>query len=218
MARECLEIAIRSRHSEVRPPMDDPLVLFLGRANAGRTLMAEALASRWAPGCRAASAGLDPSPVIDRGAALALRADLYPTTPRPRVLSDLLATLERKVDLVILLDPVDGDPAVPGNPPLVRWDVDDPRLHASGEKDRLRAWRGVLHDLEARIKRLVPRGSVDLDESLLRQRAQDLARNGRRAANESVTSRWSRRRRQLGAARTIDIGSTDGLGGTRARL
>lgn len=46
--------------------MGNYLVLFLGHANAGRTLMAEALGSRrGAPGFRASSAGLEPGTEID---------------------------------------------------------------------------------------------------------------------------------------------------------
>ncbi len=158
--------------------MRDYLVLFLGRANEGRTLMAEALVSRWgAPGFRAASAGLQPGAGIDPGAAFALRDELYGTAQPPRLLSDLLATLEGKVDIVITLDPVESELGVPGNPPVVRWHVDDPRLYPGGEKDRLRAWRGVLRDLEARIKRLASPLSPGFDDSLLRRRAQDVARD-----------------------------------------
>ncbi len=58
--------------------MGNHLVLFLGRANAGRTFMAEALVSRsGAPRFRAAStAGLAPGTEVDPGAALTLRAEL----------------------------------------------------------------------------------------------------------------------------------------------
>ena len=138
--------------------------------------MAEAVVSRWgAPGFRGASAGLDPSAEIDPGAAFALRDELYRTAQPPRLLSDLLATLEGTVDLVITLDPVESELGIPGNPPVVRWHVDDPRLHP-GSKDRLRAWRGVLRDLEARIRMLGSLQSPGLDEFLLRQRVQDVAR------------------------------------------
>lgn len=153
------------------------LVLFLGRANTGRTLMAEALVARWgAPRFRAASAGLEPGTEIDSGAALALRADLFATAQPPRLLSDLLVTLEGEIDLVIALDSIEEELGIPGNPPVFRWHVDDPRLNCGGEKDRVRAWRGVLRDLEARIKLLVSLLSRRRDKFLLRPRAQDVAR------------------------------------------
>jgi hypothetical protein len=65
---------------------------------------------------------------------------------------------------------------------VVRWHVEDPRLNWGGEKDRLRAWRGVLRDLEARIKLLASLLSQGLDEFLLRQRApQEVAREAARS-------------------------------------
>ena len=160
------------------------LVLFLGRANAGRTLMAEAVVSRWgAPRFRAASAGLEPGAEIDPGAAFALRAELYAAAQPPRLLPDLLATLDGEIDMVITLDPVAGDLGVPEKPSVLQWHIDDPRLHQGGEKDRLRAWRGVLRDLEARVKLLASLLSPGLDDLLLRQRAQDVARATGRSAS-----------------------------------
>lgn len=163
--------------------MPSHLVLFLGQKNAGRTLMAEALAARWgAPGFRALSAGLESGTEIEPGAAFAMGDELYPTNQRPRRLSDLLSTLVGRIDLVIALDPIDGELGIPGNPPVVRWHVDDPRQSAGGEKDRLRAWRGVLRELERRIKVFSSLLSKGLDEFLLRQRAQDAAREAGRSA------------------------------------
>jgi arsenate reductase len=158
--------------------MRDYLVLFVGRENSGRTLMAEALVSRWgAPRFKAASAGLEPAAEIDPGAALALHDELHRAAQPPRLLSEVVASLDRKIDLVIALDPIESDLGVPGDPPVVRWHVDDPRLHEGGEKDRRRAWRGVLRDLEARVKLLASLLSEGLDEFLLRQRALDAARS-----------------------------------------
>ena len=148
--------------------------------------MAEALVLRWGtPKFRAVSAGLEPAPRIDRGAATALRDELFATAQPPRLLSDLLATIEGKIDLVITLDPIEVEPGVPGNPPVVRWHVDDPRMHQGGEKDRLRAWRGVLRDLEAikLLASLLPQG---LDEFLLRQRAHDAAREAGPTASTRI--------------------------------
>lgn len=163
--------------------MRNHLVIFVGRSNAGRTLMAEALVARWgAPGFRAVSAGLEPGAEIDQGAAQALRDELFLTTRPPRLLTDLLATLEDRVDLVVTFDPIEGALSVPGNPPVVRWHIDDPRLHSEGEKDRLRAWRGVLRDLEARIKQLASLLPKGLDEFLLRQRTSDARSRADRTA------------------------------------
>ena len=158
-------------------PMPTYSVLFVGRANAGRTLMAEALVSRWgAPRLAAISAGLEPGTEVDEGAAVALRRELYAAAHRPRLLSDLLATIEGRIDIVVAIDPVDDDLGVPGSPPVVRWHVDDPRLHSGGEKDRLRAWRFVLWDLEERIRQLASPPEQQLDEVLIRDRALSAAR------------------------------------------
>lgn len=154
--------------------MRNYLVLFVGRANTGRTLMAEALVARWAAGrFKTASAGLEPGPDIDSGAAMALRDGLFPPPKAPRRLPEVVSTLDAPIDLVITLDSIEGDLGVPGDPPIVQWHVDDPRLHEGGEKDRLRAWRGVLRDLEARVKLLASLLPQGLDEFLLRQRTPD---------------------------------------------
>lgn len=164
--------------------MPSYLILFLGRANAGRTLMAEALVLRWgAPRFRSVSAGLEPGARIDPGAAQALRDELYMTTQTPKLLSDLHGTLSGTIDLVITLDSVEGDLSVPGNPPVVAWHVDDPRLHEGGEKDRIRAWRSVLRDLEGRIKLLASLLPQGLDEFLQRQRTSDAHSRGDRTAS-----------------------------------
>lgn len=150
------------------------LILFLGRANAGRTLMAEALVLRWgAPRFKSVSAGLEPAAGIDPVAAVALREELHATPQTPKLLSELLQTLDGTIDLVITLDSVTSGLGIPGNPPVVQWNVDDPRLHTGGEKDRIRAWRGVLRDLEGRIKLLATLLPQGLDEFLLRQRTLD---------------------------------------------
>lgn len=174
---------MRRWQAEAGSLMPSYLILFLGRANAGRTLMAEALVSRWgAPRFRSVSAGLEPADRIDPGAAQALRDELYTTTQTPELLSERLGTLNGAIDLVITLDPIEGDLSIPGNPPLVQWLVDDPRQHEGGEKDRLRSWRGVLRDLEARIKLLASLLPQGLDEFLLRQRTSDAPSQANRTA------------------------------------
>jgi protein-tyrosine-phosphatase len=155
--------------------MPNYVVLFVSRTNTGRTLMAELLVARWgASRLRALSAGLAPGVGPDPGAALALREELYASTGAPKLLSEVLKTLDRTIDLVIALDPVDLDLAILGNPPVFFWRVDDPRSYPGGEKDRHRAWRSVLRDLEARIKRLaavLPQQGVE--DLLVRQRTED---------------------------------------------
>ena len=146
--------------------------------------MAEALMARWGtPRFKSMSAGLAPSTAIDPGAAAALRDELYSPLHSPRLLSDLLATVEGNVDLVIAFDALEGDLDLPGKPPSVRWHVDDPRTHSEGEKDRLRAWRSVLRDLEGRIKLLVSLLPTGFDEFLERQRTKEAgSTTGGRAA------------------------------------
>jgi protein-tyrosine-phosphatase len=124
-------------------------VLFVCRANRGRSVMSEALLARAAAGRhRALSAGSEaepsggPHPVVVT-AMQELGLDVAPHRPRP-----LTPELAAEADVVVTMGCGDACPVVPGTR-VLDWELTDP-------KDQpLEEVRAVRDDIARRIEALV---------------------------------------------------------------
>ena len=132
-------------------------VLFVGRENAARSLMAEALLRDLA-GDRfeAFSAGVDPADGVD---PLALRtldlAQIPADGLRVKQIGEFLNGGGMNLDFVIVVsDRVGADdlPPFPGNPMVVNWGTDDPRAADGTEPERQVVYGRALRQLRNRIE------------------------------------------------------------------
>jgi len=118
-------------------------VVFLGRENASRTIMAEALAAKFndRPNLVFLSAGTAPASRFEPAAVEALASEGLSAAGRPKALNKL-----GPVDVVVVMDGETGYEPVPGTR-VITWDVPRPR----DGNDYLR----VLRSLEEKIPGLI---------------------------------------------------------------
>lgn len=158
-------------HATAVPPANPAgisTVLFLGRRNGARSLMAESILMREGEGrFHAVSAGLAPDGTGASAVALGLlhRRHCHTRGLRPKSLGDLLAAGLPPVRAVIILcDGVDPAtlPPLPGDPVVVGWPLPDPLEIVGTEADiaaRYESLFRLLHDrMAALVEQPLPTG------------------------------------------------------------
>ena len=131
-------------------------VLFVGRRNAARSVMAEICFNAAAlPGWRAFSAGWQPADEVDRHAIKALAAEGFPVdavTPKP--IDIFLQPGAPRVDLCVFLDR--HLPSDIASYPAVRqfWQIADP------SKGGPAAYRDTLTEITGRMSELILSGKL----------------------------------------------------------
>ncbi len=131
-------------------------VLFLGRENAARSLMAEGLLRELGGGrFQAESAGIDG---IDQADDLAVHtmelAKISTDGLRPKSVADLPAG-DGHFDFVITVSDRVGDqdlPSFAGSPMVVKWGTDDPRAIEGPQSERQVAYSRAFRQLRNRIE------------------------------------------------------------------
>lgn len=130
-------------------------VLFLGRENAARSLMAESLLRELAAGRFAVcSAGLAPTETADDLAIRTLELAKFPTDGlRPKLLDEVMG--DGNFDFVITVSDRVGRedlPTFPGSPMIVNWGTDDPRADGGSISERQVVYGRALRQLRNRIE------------------------------------------------------------------
>lgn len=135
---------------------DQCRVLFLCRANAARSIMAEALLRQLGQGkFEAFSAGIEPAEEVH---ALTL-AQLRPTignleTLKPKSWNTYASSEAGKMDVIIALcDEASQQyaPAFPGNPVYCQWRFPDPLAPGKSDEEQRRAFEQVFRQILRRI-------------------------------------------------------------------
>lgn len=163
---------------------DNPCnVLFLCRANATLSLMAESLLRHWGEGrFNAYSAGLYPEAVMHPKALALLEMMKLPTSGlQPKGWGQFSELTSPRIDLIIILGSVFPEAVAPkwqGQPVIVNWRLVDPVGQEGTQRVRLLAFRNALLELEQRIKALITLPASSLDKTTLGQYVDEIGRTG----------------------------------------
>lgn len=154
-------------------------VLFLGRENAARSLMAESVLRDMSNGrFEAASAGLEPSVAADPMAVRTLQLAKMPTDNlRPKLLQEATGGGTREFDFVITVSDrvaLEELPSFPGKPMIVHWGTDDPRGEGNSDSERQVVYGRALRQLRNRIEVFVNLGFDRLDRLVLQAKMETL--------------------------------------------
>jgi arsenate reductase (thioredoxin) len=139
-------------------------ILFVCRENAARSILAEALVSRWGAGrFRAFSAGCTPRQSIDPMTLETLRGRGLPTGGlRSKALSEFFGPAAPKMDFIVTVCDVPRDMIAPitGHDPVItRWLLEDPAAVPGPQADRRAAFEQVFNLLERGIQMMMARGN-----------------------------------------------------------
>ncbi len=140
-------------------------VLFLGKRNAARTILAEAVTRAWAAGqIEAFSAGTDPAGSVDR-LALEVLAGMGLSTGglRSKAVWEFDQPDAPAIDLVIALcDESGACPAWPGHRAAACWRIADPAATQGTKQQRLNAYWAATLALARATERLLtdPAGAM----------------------------------------------------------
>ncbi len=153
-------------------------VLFLGKRNAARTILAEAVTRAWAGGqIEAFSAGTDPAGSVDRLALEVLQwMDLPTGGLRSKAVWEFDQPDAPAIDLVIALcDEPGACPAWPGHPAVACWPISDPTATRGTVQQRLNAYWAATIALAHAAERLLidPAGAMP-GAPLIRRRSPHL--------------------------------------------
>lgn len=161
--------------------MADPVynVLFLCTGNSARSILAEALLTRWGGGkFRAFSAGSHPKGAVHPLALGLLQKQGLPVDGlRSKAWDEFATPGAPQLDFVFTVcDRAAAEvcPVWPGQPMTAHWGVEDPAA-VTGE-GAARAFRAAYHTLEARIKLFVSLPIAKLDGMKLKQRVDEIGR------------------------------------------
>jgi arsenate reductase len=132
-------------------------VLFVCERNSIRSIMAEALLSRFGEGrFQAFSADLEPASGIDPLTKEILEGVGLPTAHlKPRLLREFAAPNAPKMDFVICMGPksmLSTLSGLPGKPMLASWNISDPSSEDGEPNARKLALRRTFRELETRIR------------------------------------------------------------------
>lgn len=154
-------------------------VLFLGRENVARSLMAEALLRELA-GDRfeVYSAGLEQAGAPDPMALRTLQLAKMPTDGlRPKLLQEATDGGAREFDFVITVsDRVSHEelPSFAGKPMIVHWGTDDPTEENGSQSERQVVYGRALRQLRNRIEVFVNLSIDRLDRLVLKAKMDTL--------------------------------------------
>ena len=136
-------------------------VLFLCTHNSARSQIAEALLRhRGAGRVEAFSAGSAPGQVHPLAARVLREEGIAIGEQRSKHLDEYLG---QRFDYVITVCDRANEscPIFPGAPQRIHWSIPDPSAVEGAEEERLRAFRAALHDLDGRIRLLLPQLGVE---------------------------------------------------------
>ena len=156
-------------------------ILFLCIGNSARSILAEAILSRFGPGrFRAFSAGTQP-----RGGIHRLTLELLTTLGIPthglrcKGLQEFAGTEAPVMDAVISVcdeTAADAFPALPGSPVAVHWGIPDPAAIDWDDAASRAAFLEAYLSLHGRISRLVALPFGTLDREALRDRLEEIGK------------------------------------------
>lgn len=161
--------------------MADPSynVLFLCTGNSARSILAEALLTRWGRGkFHAFSAGSHPKGTVHPLALELLQRHGLPTEHlRSKGWDEFAVPGAPRLDFIFTVcDRAAAEvcPVWPGQPMTAHWGVEDPAA-AHGEIAQ-RSFRNAFHTLEARIRLFVSLPIATLERMKLKQRLDEIGR------------------------------------------
>lgn len=154
-------------------------VLFLCTGNSARSILAEALLTRWGLGkFRAFSAGSHPKGAVHPQALALLRKHGLPTDAlRSKAWDEFAVPGAPKLDFVFTVcDRAAAEvcPVWPGQPMTAHWGVEDPAVVPDDRAEK--AFRNAYNVLEARIKLFVSLPVAKLDGMKLQRRLDEIGR------------------------------------------
>jgi protein-tyrosine-phosphatase len=155
--------------------------LFLCTGNSARSILAEALLTRWGRGrFRAFSGGSLPKGAVNPLALELLdRLGLPTDGMRSKSWNEFAGTDAPAMDFVFTVcDQAGGEvcPIWPGNPMTAHWGVPDPAAVEGTEEQRKRAFLDALRSLEARVKLFVSLPVEKLDRLALKREVDQIGR------------------------------------------
>lgn len=124
-------------------------LLFLGESNAGRSVLAEALARHLRPELDVWSAGLVPSHVRPEARRVLAEADVPAEGLRAKPLA---AVPLDEVTVVVRLSRHVTGARLPAGARVIDWPLPDPT--AAPAEERMEAWRAARDELQRRLVRL----------------------------------------------------------------
>jgi arsenate reductase len=156
-------------------------VLFLCTGNSARSIMAEAILGRWGAGRFGShSAGSHPKPEPHPLALALLRELGYDVSGlRSKSWDEFAAPGAPRLDFVFTVcDAAAGEacPVWPGRPMTAHWGVEDPAAATGDEEQRMRVFRAVYTELEARIKIFTSLPIEALDRLTLQRRLDEIGK------------------------------------------
>jgi arsenate reductase len=170
--------------------MDRPFgILFISRRNSARSLMAEAVVSKFGAGkFKAYSAGVEPTGEVDPVALDVLRQAGYPTEGlHPKHWQAFVAPDAPVLDFIFTLSATAAAhafPDWPGKPVAALWRYPDPTKAEGEEWQRRRAYAKVLSALERQMRIFLALPIASLDHIALSKRLSDINSDDRAASPE----------------------------------
>lgn len=158
-------------------------VLFLCTGNSARSILAEALITRWGGGKFVGySAGSFPKGEVNPLTLQFLRQVKLPTEGlRSKSWDEFARPDAPPLDFVITVcDQAAGEvcPVWPGQPITAHWGVQDPAAAEGSEQAKLAVFNKVFRELEARIKILCSLPLASLDRVRIQQHVDEIGRTG----------------------------------------
>jgi arsenate reductase len=156
-------------------------VLFLCTGNSARSVIAEALLTRFGEGrFRAFSAGSHPKGQVHPLALRLLQQRGFPTDGlRSKGWEEFAAAGAPLMELIVTVcDNAAGEvcPVWPGQPTTVHWSIQDPAAVEGSEKERMRAFELAARELETRIRLLTALRLDEADPGNLKRRLERIGR------------------------------------------
>jgi arsenate reductase (thioredoxin) len=158
-------------------------VMFLCTGNSARSILAEALLSRWGQGkFRAFSAGSHPTGTVNPYAlALLQQVGIPVERARSKSWDEFAVPGAPEMDFIFTVcDSAAGEtcPYWPGHPMTAHWGVPDPAAVESGAADKQKAFWEAFRTLEARIKLFACLPIGKLEGMAMRQRLTEIGKSG----------------------------------------
>jgi arsenate reductase (thioredoxin) len=155
--------------------------LFLCTGNSARSIMAEALLSRWGQGkFRAFSAGSHPTGKVNPFALeLVERLAVAHDTPRSKSWDEFAAPGAPNLDFVFTVcDNAAGEvcPYWPGQPMTAHWGVPDPAAVEGSDADKRKAFWNAFRVLETRIRLFASLPIAQLERIKLKARLDEIGK------------------------------------------
>jgi arsenate reductase len=150
-------------------------VLFLCTGNSARGLLAEALLEIRGKGrFKAYSAGIHPGALINPFAAELIQQLGYPVgTMRCKRWSEFAVEDAVQLDYVITLcgnTSLMAHPVWPGNPVIVKWDIEDPTATLGTIEDKRAVFRRAYEQLDARIGLFIDIANSGFEQNTIQQK------------------------------------------------